>query len=321
MNRRAHNDAVSHFVKSTHETGLKLHVRVRGDGSGGKPVLFVHGATYASRLYDLPQPGASWLAATAAVGFTAYALDIRGYGLSRSLEMELAKKPYARATCAIKDIDDTVRWICDRHGTNDLCVVGGSWGSITSALYASTFGKPRVSRLVLYAPIFCERNEGWLSTLADPRRSDRMNPNWGAFRWIDEAGTRARWNANIPGGQVDDWRDEAVFRALVHSSFADDPLSETTSPRAFRAPNGTFVDLWEAFNGHTLYDPADLNSPLLLIRGSQDTTSTRKDALALFDRVGSVSCSYVEIANGSHFLNAERRAPEVFAAANAFLMQ
>jgi pimeloyl-ACP methyl ester carboxylesterase len=321
MNRHQSAGSASHFVASTDETGLLLHLRVRGEGGHAGPVLFVHGATYSSRLYDLDVPGAGWLRATAAAGFTAYGLDIRGYGLSRSSRMDIAEKPYATADGAVRDIHDVVRWICHRHNVPAISIVGGSWGSITSAIYASTIGKSAVARLVLFAPIFGQRNPGWLSLLADPACPDRLNPDWGAFRWINERGTRDRWNADIPADRVHEWRDEAVLEALLDASLADDPLSSTTSPKAFRVPNGTFVDLWEVFNGRPLYDPAALGCPLLLIRGGRDATSTRSDALALFDRAGSQSCSYVEIANGSHFVNAERRAPELFAAVNAFLMQ
>ncbi|MGD9862980.1 MAG: alpha/beta hydrolase [Pseudodonghicola sp.] len=317
MSWQDHDTAGSHFLPSTAEPGLRLHLRAHGDAAARPPVLFVHGATYASRLYDIPHPGASWLAATAEAGFAAYALDIRGYGLSRSAAMERAGAPYARATDAIRDIDDAVRWICARHGVAQLRLLGGSWGSITTALYAATIGAARVSRLLLYAPIYAERNTGWLSMLADPADPTRLNPGFGAARLVTEAATRARWDAEIPPGC--DWRDEAVFQAIVQSSLADDPGATDHSPPAFRAPNGTFVDLWEAFSGRPLYDPAAIRCPVLLLRGGADPTSTRSDALRLFDRLGAAEREYVEIANGAHFVSAERRAPQVFRAATAFL--
>jgi pimeloyl-ACP methyl ester carboxylesterase len=312
-----HDSASSHFVASTDEPGLKLHLRAHEDDPERTPVLMVHGATYASRLYDIPHPGASWLRATADAGFAAYALDIRGYGRSRSEVMECATAPYAPASSAIRDIDDAVTWICARHGVETLRLIGGSWGSITTALYTATIGAARVARLVLYAPIYAERNEGWLELLADPDCPDRLNPAFGAARLVTEAETRTRWDAEIPQGA--DWRDEAVLQAMVRSSLADDPASTIQDPRAFRAPNGTFLDLWEAFNGRPLYDPLAIRCPTLLIRGAADPTSTRSDALALFDRLGAADRQYVEIANGAHFVSAERRAPQLFDAVNCFL--
>ena len=208
MSWRGHDIATSHFVVSSNEPGLRLHVRQRG--ATGRPVLFVHGATYASRLFDIPHPGASWLQAMADLGFAAYALDIRGYGRSYSSVMETAEAPYARASEAISDIDDVARWICARHGAEQLRIVGGSWGSITSALYACGPGRERVERLALYAPIFGERNEGWLRMLADPACPGRLAAR-GPFRLVDEAGTRARWDA----GECQEFCAEAGFAHCV----------------------------------------------------------------------------------------------------------
>jgi len=159
MTWRDHDTAMSHFLPSTDEPGLRLHLRAHGDDPARPPVLMVHGAAYASRLYDIPHPGASWLPATADAGFAAYALDIRGYGLSRSTVMKRASAPYAPACAAIRDIDDAVRWSCAQYGVDALRLVGGSWGSITTALYTATIGAARVARLVNTRRSF--RNATW----------------------------------------------------------------------------------------------------------------------------------------------------------------
>lgn len=319
MSWRAYDTARSHVIASSDEPELRLHIRAHGDAADRQPVLFVHGATYASRLFDIPHPGASWLRATADAGFAAYALDIRGYGLSRSTAMAGATRPYARARDAIRDIDDAVNWICARHGVQTLRLLGGSWGSITTALYASTIGAGRVGRLVLYAPIFAEKNQGWRDMLADPNDPSRLDPGYGPSRLVTEAATRRRWDAEIPDRA--DWREERVFQALVQSSLADDPQSRQHRPPAFRAPNGTFVDLWETFNARPLYDPGAVICPTLLIRGGSDPTSTRTDSLALFDRLGADEKHYVEIANGAHFVSAEKRGAQVFRMVTEFLQR
>jgi pimeloyl-ACP methyl ester carboxylesterase len=311
MSWHQHDTARSHFIDSTDRPGLRLHIRARADDPARPPVLFVHGATYASRLYDIPHPGASWMEAAAQAGFAAYAVDVRGYGLSHSAAMETLQAPYARATDAIRDIDDAVNWIAACHGVSEVSMIGGSWGSITTALYAGTIGAGKVAQLVLYAPIYAELNPGWLEFLCDPADPGAFNPNFGAFRQVTEAGTRARWDAEMPAGA--DWRDEGVFQALVQSSLADDPS-------AFQGQ--TLLDLWEAFNGRPVYDPAGITCPVLLIRGGADPTSTRSDALALFDVLENAEDRrYLEIANGAHFISAERRAPAVFAAVNGFLAE
>jgi hypothetical protein len=74
MSWRDHDTANSHWVASSDEPGLHLHLRAHGDEPSRPPVLMVHGATYASRLYDIPYPGASWLRATAEAGFPSSAI-------------------------------------------------------------------------------------------------------------------------------------------------------------------------------------------------------------------------------------------------------
>ncbi|MEM6464177.1 MAG: alpha/beta fold hydrolase [Pseudomonadota bacterium] len=317
MTWRVHDTANSHFVGSSNLPDLAIYVRSHADEPSRQPVLFVHGATYASRLYDIPHPGASWLKATADAGFAAYAMDVRGYGKSR-LNSAVGKcVPFAPAKDAVCDIGDVWRWISNRHNGRKVALVGGSWGSMTTSVFSRQIGASLLSALILYAPIFGQRNVAWLDFLADPASPDRLNPDFGQTRLVSEADTRRRWDAEIPDGA--DWRDEAVFQALVQSSLSDDPGSLERDPPSFQAPNGTLVDLWEAFNGRPLYEPGDITCPVLLIRGGADSTSTRSDALALFDRLGSTRKHYVEIANGAHFVSAEKRAPEVFSTANAFL--
>lgn len=208
-------------------------------------------------------------------------------------------------------------WIAARHGGGPIGLVGWSWGSITTARYAIAAGVGKVARLVLYAPIFSECNGEWLGVLADPENASRLN-GFQAYRCVDLPSTRARWDAQFPKC-AKDWRQESVLQAIVAASLADDDQATRTDPPSFRVPNGTFVDLWEAFNARALYDPADLTCPVMLVRGAQDPTSTRSDALALFDRLGAQTRQYVEIANGTHFINAEAQADQLFTTIHGFL--
>ncbi|WP_299362538.1 alpha/beta fold hydrolase [uncultured Paracoccus sp.] len=306
----------SHLISSTRTPDLKLHLRSR-DAGNGRPVLFVHGATFSSRLFDIPHAGVNWLAAAAAAGLSPYALDIRGYGRSKPAELSVDAPPYATGDEAICDIADAVDWITARHGGAAIALVGWSWGSITTARYITELRSDKVAALVLYAPIFAERNAEWLGMLADPADPARIS-TLRAFRRVDLAATRTRWDAQIPAG-AGDWRQEAVLQALVAASLEDDPASDATDPPSFRVPNGAFVDLWESFNAREPYDPFRLTCPVMLVRGAQDPTSTRTDALALFDRLSATRRQYVEIANGTHFINAEAQAGRLFTSVHGFL--
>jgi len=219
----------SHFIPSSDEAELQL--RVRSKGNSGAPVLFVHGAGLASSSFDIPN--ASWMDSCVAAGKTAYALDVRGYGQSHSKVMQSASVPYARATDAIKDIDDAIGWISQRHKGVKPALVGVSWGSVTTGLYASGIGVEKVSCLNLIAPIFAERNQNWINLLADPTNQSALNPNFGAFRRTTAAGVRERWDEEIPDGS--DWRDADTFKSLMASIMADDSESGNFDPPQFRA--------------------------------------------------------------------------------------
>ncbi len=313
---RSYDTSDTRWISSALTSGLRLHLRTRAQSGQGNPVLFVHGATFSSRLFDIPHPDVNWLQSAANAGLSPYALDIRGYGRSKPESFPLDAAPYAQAKEAIADIGDAVNWISARHGGQPVALVGWSWGSMTTAQYVINSGTGKVASLVLYAPIFAQRNTEWLKDLADPADPERLN-DFKAYRRIDLPSTRLRWNAQLPDEA--DWRQETVLQALVAASLADDPQSDDTHPPSFRVPNGTFIDLWEAFNAREPYDPTHLTCPVMLVRGTQDPTSTRSDALALFDRLGAKQRQYVEIANGTHFINAEAQASLLFNVVHQFL--
>jgi alpha-beta hydrolase superfamily lysophospholipase len=131
---------------------------------------------------------------------------------------------------------------------------------------------------------------------------------------VTEAQARARWDSEIPHTDKSLWRNEAVFQALMHDS-----LDAAGCGDSFPAPNGTLIDLFEVFSGRPLYDAGAVTLPVLLLRGAADPTSTRADALGLFDRLGSAIKRYVEIGHGAHFISAERNGWQVFDEVAAFL--
>jgi pimeloyl-ACP methyl ester carboxylesterase len=313
--------ARSHWLDAPDSPGLRLHLAGRGDTAGRPPVLFVHGATFSGRMFDIDTCGVSWLRAAQAAGFAAYALDLRGYGRSgdaawRAGAFAEGAGPACTGAEAIADIGTAMDFITRRHG-QPAGLVGWSWGSTTTARYAAGPDRGKVSALALYAPIYAERNGEWLAELADPEAPERRRA-LPAHRRISLADMRTRWDAQLPAG-AGDWREEAVLQELARLSLQDDPSAAGVTPPAFCVPNGTLVDLWECFSGRPIYDPRQITCPTLLVRGTQDPTSTRSDMLALFDRLTMPEKQYLEIGNGTHFINAERRAPALFSAVHAFL--
>jgi pimeloyl-ACP methyl ester carboxylesterase len=250
-------------------------------------------------------------------------LDIRGYGGSDKPaamdEDASASEPLAPASEAVQDIDDAVNHLRTASGYSRIDLVGGSWGSITCGMYAAGPGREKVHRLVLYAPIYRTANQEWLDMLADPQDPARFNPALGGYRWVTEEDVLFRWDKEIPVPDKEDWRPRECFKALINEAFRWDPAGAARQPRAFRAPNGTLVDLFEAFSGRPLYDPQAIEAPTLLIRGADDPTATDEDAKALFQRLGSKEKRYIAIGHGSHFMVAEKNRWQLFAESFNFL--
>jgi pimeloyl-ACP methyl ester carboxylesterase len=261
--------------------------RVPADASTA--VLFVHGATYAGRgAFDAD--GYSWLAATADAGRAAYAVDFRGYGDSEA-PPELddapdAAEPVVRAPTAARDtataLDDLLTDYEQVH------LVGYSWGTIVAGYLLTEYGVA-VDSLVQYAPIY------------DPPEAlrERFAPGDppAAYRTVTENEARERWAAQRPDESVPDDAFVAFWNA-VHDS------GQRVGDTEIRAPNGTLVDLAAAVDERP-YDAAAIEVPALVVRGSLDTASTRPDALALFDALGTDDRTYTEVAGGSHFTQLE----------------
>ncbi|HKY93853.1 MAG TPA: alpha/beta fold hydrolase [Kiloniellales bacterium] len=307
--------ARTHALPQPEEPGLRLHLRERRPaGAAVSTVLLVHGATFASTLWDVAVPDASFLDALAGAGCAAYALDIRGYGRSIPSSPPPQDRPYARATAAIRDIDLAVDFIRAREGRERIALLGGSWGTITCGLYAAGAGGAKLERLVLYAPLYSGHSAEWLAMIADPADPGRPNPALGACRQVTETVARGRWDAEIPYEDKGLWREERVFQAILADS-----LAAAGGGEAFPAPNGCLLDLFEVFSGRPLYEAGAIALPTLLVRGAGDTTSSRADALGLFDRLGSRVKRYLEIGHGAHFICAERNAWQVFDEVASFL--
>jgi alpha-beta hydrolase superfamily lysophospholipase len=286
----------------------------------------VHGATISSLLWDHPLAHWSWMNRLAQDGFVVYALDLRGYGQSSRLGVMQAEDPaehapYARATDVQSDVLDAIAWIQARHGVAQVDLHGGSWGSIICGLFATTPHAKHVRRLVLYAPIYDEGHTktSWWHGAVDPQDHTRVNPKLGAWRWVTRQSLLSRWDDEIALTDKTAWRSDTVFEQLWQASLAQDPRATTREPHAFRAPNGTLVDLFGAYTGRPVFDAKEIHLPTLLVRGDHDDTSSRIGTLKLFDEISASQKVYCEVGNGAHFVILEHQSEPVHRAVTGFL--
>ena len=268
------------------------------------PVLLVHGATFGAALFDLPLPGYSLMSALASTGRYVYAIDVRGFGNSlHGAVMDAPPNihpPFPKLGEAVRDIGAAVDLIRTRENAEVVDIVGFSWGTITSACYAVEQPR-RIARLVLYAPLYGEANTMWLDRIADPKDPTRINRIFGAYRWITQADVTGRWDGDLPTREPGLYREDGLPEAVFESLAALDPRSRVNGRRALRCPTGALVDLVSVFNGRPLYDPARIETPTLLIRGADDTTSTDSDARRLLAGIASTEKAYRVVKSGLAF--------------------
>lgn len=286
------------------------------------PVLLIHGATFGAALFDLPIAGYSLMTELSGAGRNVYALDIRGYGYSLNGKVmnsrPLENPPFARLSDAVKDIGEAVQFILQAEQKSALDLIGFSWGTVTGAAYAAAHPS-KISRLVLYAPLYAEVNHDWLNLISDPTDKTRVRPDLGAFRRITQSYIADRWDKDLGVQNVGDYRDSSLPKVIFETFAALDEDQSLFSPPAFRSPTGALADLVSVFNGLPLYEPEKLTMPTFLVRGSMDTTSTNTDARRLFDQLSSAQKEYCIVPSGSHFLCVEKSRLGLYNHLNRFL--
>jgi pimeloyl-ACP methyl ester carboxylesterase len=311
-----------HFVQSSAEADATLYLRERLPAGADpkqleKAVLFVHGATYPGVTFDLELDGYDWMTQVAMAGFAAYALDLRGYGRSTRpaamADPPEKNAPFSRAKDAVADVGDAVEFILDRTGADRVDLVGWSWGTVITGMYAAEHGD-KVDKLVLYAPIYSLENPDGKAWLADPGKQDELK-QLGAYRTVDFDQTSGRWASQIVPEDKSRWRDEEVLQTWFAALLATEP----EGAEVVRAPNGVLVDLWEVFHARPLYDASRIEAPTLIIRGDADWDSTQEDAFGLFEALGAEDKQYIVIGDATHFLSLEKRAPMLIRQVQAFL--
>lgn len=133
----------------------KLFVKhiYRDDGIGDQPVLFVHGVTYSSHVFDLNFEDYSLAGVVAENGCSVWLLDLPGYANS------MTEKNGFDVTVdyAALAINATVDYILSEENVEKISLFGWSMGTVTGSAFAAAFPQ-KVRKLILFAPIFTGLN-------------------------------------------------------------------------------------------------------------------------------------------------------------------
>jgi len=285
------------------------------------PMLLLHGATLGACVFDLPLAGYSLMAEMANRGRCVYAVDIRGFGNSCIGPANSAggpsHGPFPSITEAVADLGAAVTAILARERVEALDLIGFSWGSIAATRYATEHPE-HIARLALYAPLYSEPNPTWLGLIAEPGNPMQLRGDVGDSRSIALSDLTHRWDNEIGDHAIDDYRESGVLECVFQALWSLNRHVREDGAPAFRCPTGPLVDLLSVFNGRRLYDATRVTTPTFLVRGSDDITSTDRDARSLLRDIRSRVKSYAVIPCASHFLLLEKKRTALYQLLDAF---
>ena len=239
-------------------------------------LLFVHGSSVSSTpVYDLQVPGrndASLMDWFARLGYDTWCFDCEGYGRS-----DKTRAVNADVACGADDLEVVSEAIMKLNGGQPLMVYGSSSGALRAALFAQR-QPTRVARLVLDAmvwtgegsPTLAERRKRLPAYLASNRRP------------IDRNMIRSIFTRDHPGTS-----DLSVVEAFADAVLAlDDSM-----------PTGTYIDMSSKL---PVCDPAQINVPVMILRGQFDGIATEKDLMQFFEKLPNPDKQYVIMPGIAH---------------------
>jgi pimeloyl-ACP methyl ester carboxylesterase len=302
-----------HFRIPSHHHGRSLFLRhLPPPGSGHRMVLYVHGGTFPSGLSIAHRfDGRSWRDELCAAGFHVWALDFHGFGLLSDPYPDMERpaqgtSPLGRAADASGQLEQAVRFICERHGVGCISIIAHSWGTIVTGLFAGRCPE-LIDRLVFFGPIARREPTGERIRL-DGWRLISLEDQWNRF------------TETVPPGEPP---------VLLRRHFEEwgeryldvDPESRTRSPAAVKVPSGAFQDIYDAWSGELAYDPRLVRAPVVIIRGEWDAMCTDQDARWLFDALSASPMRRdIKIGRATHLMHLETNRYALYRETEAFLL-
>ncbi len=316
------------FLVQGRDQGVKLFVREKRLENLPKitrdnVVLFVHGTpSPASIVFDVPISGYSWLDYVAQRGFNSFTLDIRGFGRSaRPSEMKESASqnlPLVRADQVMRDIDAAVDYIRSKRKIDRVSLVGWSIGASWSALYA-TLHPEKVNKLVMFGAVY-GKNPGYVKAFGDPANPDRPFYEMGAYRYVTKKEILDGWDGWIKPELRDVWREKEVIDAWIDALFASDPSSRQRTPESIQVPSGPYIDWHEIHAGRSLFDPARIKVPTLIVRGSAEEMISSEAADELLQKLtGAPYKRRLDIGDSTHYALLEKNRLQLYREVQAFL--
>ena len=272
-------------------------------------VLFVHGATFPSALAAAYRfDGESWMDNLSRAGLDVWALDFVGYGeSSRYPEMSDpadAHAPLGTAGQCARQVAAALEFIRQHQHIARVSIVAHSWGTLATGICATRHGD-LIARLVLFGPIAM-------------RHGQASNVPAAAWWQVTEDYQWQRFQTEVPDSEAPVF-PHTTFDPWVATYLATDPSHAERIPPSVRVPNGPVADIERAWAGTLPYDPAEITSPILLVRGEWDTVCNAADFEWLKRRFANAPVTAVTLPRGTHVMHLEQGRRRVYAAVTRFL--
>ena len=297
----------------------RLQMRRRGR-KGGKPVLYIHGATFPSaasvgyRFAD----DKSWEDSLHQAGFDVWALDFEGFGGSArpaAFDQPADASPIPlRSMDAAQQIARAVQFVREQTREARVSMIAHSWGGVPAALYATNHGDT-LERLVLFAPAIHRPKPATPQPMGNNLANPAKVPAW---RNLSVAEQLARFVNDTPKGHPGVLAEPTLDR-WGPAWLATDKNAATRTPPAVQVPTGPQADIMALWTGGDLYDPAAIKTPTLIVRGEWDSVCSAADVERLQSRMVNVKAQYKTIATSGHLAHLETNRALLWAATNDFL--
>jgi pimeloyl-ACP methyl ester carboxylesterase len=287
---------------------------------GGKPVLYIHGATFSSALsvgYRFAD-GKAWEDSLHHAGFDVWALDFEGFGGSaRPVAFGLAADASPiplRSMDAAQQIARAVQFVREQTGRDRVSMIAHSWGGVPAARYAGDHAST-LDKLVLFAPALHRP----APATPQPMGNNLPNPaNIPAWRLLSVAEQLARFVHDTPAGHANVLAEPTLDR-WGPAWLATDTNALTHTPPAVQVPTGPQADIMALWTGADLYDPAAITASTLIVRGEWDSVCSAADVERLKSRMRAGTVVSQIIPTSGHLAHIETNRAVLWARVNDFL--
>lgn len=281
--------------------------------SNDYPILFLHGSTFPTALsFDFKMNNVSWMSSLSSNGYDVYGLDFLGYGNSdRYPEMESTSKGtkvVGRAADVYLDVERAVEMILKKTGKNKIYLIGHSWGGTVAGLFAAKF-PDKIDKLVLFAAI-TTRNE-----------TSEIENIEGSYEEMTPKERIERMKNLTPNGKICQLEPE-IFENWGSIWAKNDSLVTKFKSESIRFPSGPSQDVEDLMHNKPYFNPKDIKSKTLIIRGEWDKYPNNFDSENLFTALENAqSKKYVVIEKGTHVLHLEKSRNDLYDEVLSFLKQ